>query len=225
MWVAPEGFEERTRRHHEGGLALLLADRARKIIITHATRGNIRGRTTTILETLSRHHRLAEATLLLPCDAPHNRRGYAIEIAKAKVDSISEILRPLEKDLIDAARENRVLVAGRFAWRVLSAVSEQVAEALHDKRIIYPCYWLRRPLDPIHQRLKEVLGEHAPDRDVLASYILQAHREALVNRWRRMAPHERLLYRLKLKATYDALPDEEKDRKGSSCVCSIRGAS
>jgi hypothetical protein len=217
-WKPSDGFHERTLQHHTQVLLPLLEDRDAKIIITHAGRGIIRGRTTAILEKLSHLHGLREVTMLLPQDAPHNKKGYAIEISSRKVRAVAAILQPFKRDLLNAAKENRLLVAGKFSWRILSSLSAEIREAMMQKRIVYPCYWMRRPLTPIHSKLEEILGSQVPSQENLASYILAAHREALVNRWNRMTRVEKLCHRLKLKAAYAALPEEEKERRSQAAV-------
>jgi hypothetical protein len=117
--------------------------------------------------------------MLLPQDAPHNKKEYAIEISSEKVRSVAEIMQPFKSFLLNAAKENRLLVAGKFSWRVLSSLSNEIREAMMQKRIVYPCYWMMRPLSPIHSKLEEILGSRVPSQKDLASYILAALRPSL----------------------------------------------
>jgi len=183
------------------------------MIITHATRGEIAGRTTGILQRLSKKHDLREITLLLPQDAPHGKNGYALDKSAPKADNIAKLLHPYKEAVISALKDGRVLVAGNFSWNVLRRLGEDVQRALEEHRIIHPCHWMNFPVEGLQMKLKSALGEKAPTLDQLCSYIVKAHREALRARWRRMTRAERDAY-TKLKTdAYNALPQEEKDRR------------
>lgn len=180
------------------------------MIIIHASRGEIRGRTTGILEGLSKYHGLREITLLQPMDAP---QGRDLEKSAQKAAWIAMLLEPHVEMLVKAATEGRILVAGKFAWNMVRRASPALQTLLSSRRVVHPCHWRNRRLERILAKLQEVLRVSAPLPDQLATYVVQAHREALRDRWARMSPEEKMLYRQRKVALYVALPQDEKDRR------------
>jgi len=216
LWVPSAGFESRTVAHHSACLAPIVQEGTSVVIITHATRGDIKGRTTGILSRLHAHHGLKEVTLLLPEDAPHGRDGYALEKSSAKAKKVAELLAPHSSSLLQAARDNRLVVAGRFAWNVLRRLGVELRTTLLDKRVLYPCHWMNRPLGKILATLASTLQEKAPTMEQLKVYVVEAHREALRARWARLSVEERRAYRQLRAAAYAALPPEEKERRAQT---------
>lgn len=217
-WQQPAGFEERTRSHHEETLRpVLQADQV--FILTHATRGDIPGRTTYILQPLTQKHGLKEVTVLQPIDAPHGVNGYALNTCAKKAKTIATILAPFKAELKSALSRGRMLVAGIFAYRVLSHLG--LAEEAVKWRILYPCHWRNAPITTIHSKLVEVLGTRSPTLSGLQNYICVAHSRAQRARWARMSHEDKAAYKDFLRKIYASLPPEEKERRAK--VSSIEG--
>ena len=212
-WTPLEGFDERTEAHHMATFVPALADVSCAMIVTHATRGEISGRTTGILKRLHKNHELKEITLLLPEDAPHGQNGYALEKSAAKATRIAELLQPHKEAILSALKEDRMLVAGNFAWSVLRRLGKDVRRALVVRRVVHPCHWMNVPMESLHMKLGTLLKTKAPSLEQICTYIVKAHKEALRARWKRMTPEERHDYRKMKSDAYNALPQEEKDRR------------
>jgi len=212
-WNPLDGFDERTEAHHTATFVPALADASCAMIVTHATRGEIAGRTTGILKPLNTHHELQEITLLLPEDAPHGKNGYALEKSASKAARIAKLLQPHKEAILSALKEDRMLVAGNFAWSVLRRLGKDVRRALVGRRVVYPCHWMNSPLDILQMQLQKILKRKAPSLEQLCTYIVKAHKEALRARWKRMTRAEREAYRKMKSDAYNALPQEEKDRR------------
>jgi hypothetical protein len=136
-WQPPVGFDERTTQHLEDKLARVLRE-GQTFILTHATRGEIAGRTTRILLRLHLRHGLQDVPLLQACDAPHDRQGYAIEKSADKQVRVAKLLRKYKTSLLAAMRAGRLLVAGKFAQGVVKRLGSAVAEAMESWCIKYP---------------------------------------------------------------------------------------
>ena len=212
-WNPLDGFDERTEAHHTATFVPALADVSCAMIVTHATRGEISGRTTGILKRLHKHHDLKEITLLLPEDAPHGQNGYALEKSAAKATRIAKLLQPHKESILSALKEDRMLVAGNFAWSVLRRLGKDVRRALVGRRVVYPCHWMNVPMNSLQMKLGTLLKTKAPSLEQLCTYIVKAHKEALRARWKRMTREERDAYRKIKSEAYNALPQEEKDRR------------
>jgi hypothetical protein len=212
-WLKLAGFEERTRSHHEETLRpVLQADQV--FILTHATRGDIPGRTTYILQPLTQKHGLKEVTVLQPVDAPHGVNGYALDKCAKKAKTIATLLAPFKTELMSALSRGRMLVAGIFAYRVLSHLG--LAEEAAKWRILYPCHWRNAPITTIHSKLVEVLGTRSPTLSGLQNYIHVAHSRALRARWARMSHEDKAAYKEFRRKIYASLPPEEKERRAKA---------
>jgi len=212
-WQQPAGFEERTRSHHEETLRpVSQADQV--FILTHATRGDIRGRTTYILQPLTQKHGLQEVTLLQPVDAPHGVNGYALNKCAKKAKTIAALLASFKTELESALSRGRMLVAGMFAYRILSLLG--LAEEAAKWRILYPCHWRNAPISTIHSKLVEVMGSRSPTLSKLQHYIYEAHSRSLRERWARMSHEDKAAYKEFRRKIYAALPPEEKERRAKA---------
>ena len=211
-WQQPAGFEERTRSHHEETLRpVLQADQV--FILTHATRGDIPGRTTHILQPLTQKHGLKEVTLLQPVDAPHGVNGYALNKCAKKAKTIAALLAPFKTELKSALSRGRMLVAGIFAFWILSFLG--LAEEAAKWRIVHPCHWMNAPISTIHSKLVEVMGSRSPTLSKLRYYIYVAHSRSLRERWARMSHEDKAVYREFRRKIYAALPPDEKARRST----------
>ena len=211
-WKSSPDFELRTTQHLQGGLGEALRS-GQPFIITHATRGDVAGRTTHVLSPLRRKHGLVDVPLLLPADAPHSAQGYAVERSAAKQAAVAELLAPYAADLLVSLTTNRALVAGRFAQGVLSRLGADVKAAAERSYIRHPCHWRNAPIQETHAKLSSVLGAQPPSQEQLARYIIWAHRQSLRDRWARMSVEEKRAFRELRKLAYEALPPEEKARR------------
>jgi hypothetical protein len=207
-WTPSPGFDDRTARHLAASLGRVLGER-HPFILTHATRGEIVGRTTRILRELERH-RLRDVPLLEAQDAPHDVHGYAIEKSAAKQKHLALLLAPYKDDLHAALLEQRMLVTGKFAQSILRRLGLKASE---DQCIGYPSCWRNLPIAETRQKLAAVLGPSTPTEEQLAGYIVVAHRQAMRARWKRLSSAERQAVRSLLCRAYAALPQEEKDRR------------
>ena len=211
-WKSSPDFELRTTQHLQGGLGEALRS-GQPFIVTHATRGDVAGRTTHVLSPLRRKHGLVDVPLLLPADAPHSAQGYAVERSAAKQAAVAELLAPYAADLLVSLTTNRALVAGRFAQGVLSRLGADVKAAAERSYIRHPCHWRNAPIQETHAKLSSVLGAQPPSQEQLARYIIWAHRQSLRDRWARMSVEEKRAFRELRKLAYEALPPEEKARR------------
>jgi len=211
-WTRSPDFELRTALHLQRGLGEALKS-AQPFIVTHATRGDVAGRTTHVLSPLRRKHGLVEVTLLLPADAPHNAQGYAVERSAAKQEAVAELLAPYAADLLASLTTKRALVAGRFAQGVLSRLGADAKAAAERSYILYPCHWRNAPLQETHAKLSSILGVQTPSQEQLARYIIWAHRQSLRDRWARLSVEAKRAFCELRKLAYEALPPEEKARR------------
>ena len=212
VWVPREGFESRTTQHLKEVLGHALSSAQNPLVVTHATRGEIKGRTTYILTAL-KNHGLQEVTMMRPEDAPHNCQGYAFERSVSKQKRIAELLSPWKKDLMMAMRSGRVLVEGRFQQKVLRRLGVDFEDVGMEYFIPYPNRWINMPIEVLHKKLSLVLKDSVPSRENLSSYLVQAHRNALKDRWNRMSKEQKNAFRKMLREAYELLPPEEKERR------------
>ena len=220
-WKSSPDFELRTTQHLQGGLGEALRS-GQPFIVTHATRGDVAGRTTHVLSPLRRKHGLVDVPLLLPADAPHSAQGYAVERSAAKQAAVAELLAPYAADLLVSLTTNRALVAGRFAQGVLSRLGADVKAAAERSYIRHPCHWRNAPIQETHAKLSSVLGAQPPSQEQLARYIIWAHRQSLRDRWARMSVEEKRAFRELRKLAYEALPPEEKARRSQEARLAMR---
>ncbi len=211
-----EAFRERTRLH----LRLCLQhplEAGQKIIVTHATRGEIPGLTTRILAALYRTSRVLDAPLLHHLDVPHRPDGYAYAHTASKRDRIVEMLRPFKTLLQRALRQGRVLVAGKISQKLVARALD-VARLPRKFRMPHPCRWPWLATSEILAKLRLVTGTLTPDEGELARMLLHAQSQAMIARWARMTVFEREAHVLKKKAAYAALPAEEKERRANEAA-------
>ena len=223
LWVSSPEFEARTEAHLAAGLASALAA-GKKVIITHARRLDVAGRTTYMLAPLVERHGLHEVTLLQPEDAPHNKQGFAVQTSAAKQIAIAALLMPHKNSIVAALENKKALVAGNFARMIMGRLDIDMRDQFAHACIAYPCWWSKFQLYPVietHAKLASILALTTPTLGQVKKYIVVAHNQALRDREDRLSPEEKLRRSEEARQRWDQLPQAEKLRRSEEASSSM----